>query len=309
MTDFNSTETASTGENQASVKNTPAIKHGWLRALLQLFAWFIVYTIVTGVAAILVVLISGQDLSSIMTDEADIIKTMGVGQMTIVSFLGFLGTILSVWIFRRFIDRKSMVSLGLTFENYRNDLIAGMGWGIALIVIGFVVLYLSGMLKIVGTSFNLLDLILYFILFIIAAFNEEILVRGYILSNLMDSMNKYVALIVSSVLFAALHLANANMSVIAFINLVLAGLILGIYYIHKRNLWFPIGIHLTWNFFQGPVFGFEVSGNKTGSIILQEVNGSDLLTGGEFGLEGSLIATVSIILMTLVIHFRHRQAN
>lgn len=287
----------------------PAIKWGWLRAMILLIVWFIVYAVMSSAAALLVLVVSGQDPAALISDAANLIENLGVGSTIFISLIGFGGTMLCVWIFRRYIDRRSLISLGFKIRNYGNDLLAGMGWGAGLIVIGFAVLYLSGMLEIQTIGFEPGSFFLYFILFSLVALNEEILIRGYVLTNLMDSMNKYLALLVSSVLFALLHLANANMSVLAFINLILAGVILGIYYIHKRNLWFPIGMHLTWNFFQGPVFGFEVSGNKTSSIIIQEINGPDLLTGGAFGLEGSLIASVAIVMITLAIHWKHQTVS
>ena len=132
------------------------------------------------------------------------------------------------------------------------------------------------------------------------------MVRGYILNNLMTSMNKYAALVLSSIIFMAAHLMNANLSILGVINLFLAGLVLGIYYIHKRNLWFSIGMHLTWNFFQGPVFGFEVSGYETHSIIGQNIQGSEIITGGEFGFEGSILATILITGIIIYLHFKYR---
>ena len=119
-------------------------------------------------------------------------------------------------------------------------------------------------------------------------------------------MNKYIALLISSILFAMLHLGNENMSLLPFINLFLAGILLGIYYIHKQNLWFSIGMHLTWNFFQGPIFGFEVSGNKTASIVVQEISGNELITGGEFGSEGSLVATVLMMILIIIIDRKYK---
>jgi len=81
---------------------------------------------------------------------------------------------------------------------------------------------------------------------------------------------------------------------------------LGIYYIHKQNLWFPIGIHFTWNLFQGAVLGFEVSGTKTVSMITQNIQGNELITGGEFGFEASLLATILMIVSIIVIHLKYR---
>ena len=135
----------------------------------------------------------------------------------------------------------------------------------------------------------------YLFLFAVVSLNEEIAIRGYILQNLSSSFNKYLALALSSVVFMIMHLGNPNMSIIPLLNLFLAGLFLGIYCIHRKNLWFPIGAHFTWNYFQGPVFGFEVSGNEVNSIFIQNIDGSDLITGGQFGFEGSIILTVFMI--------------
>lgn len=296
-----------TQDVQTSSESKPAIQLGWLRALLQLIAWFIFYAIVTSIATLAIALIRGIDPSTLMGDEAAIFEKLGIGWMTLVQLIGFGCTFLTVWIFRRFIDKKSMLSLGFEFKAYRNDLLAGMGWGFILMLIGFGVLWISGMLTVTNIQFDPMSLFFYLLMFIIVAFNEEILMRGYVLINLMDSMNKYAALILSSLLFSALHLMNANMSIVPAINIFLAGILLGIYFIHKGNLWFPIGIHFTWNFFQGPIFGFEVSGFLTNGIIVQEITGHELLTGGEFGFEGSLIATVAMVILIAVLHLKHRK--
>ena len=296
-----------TQDVQTSSESKPAIQLGWLRAFLQLIAWFIFYAIVTSIATLAIALIRGIDPSTLMGDEAAIFEKLGIGWMTLVQLIGFGCTLLTVWIFRRFIDKKSMLSLGFEFKAYRNDLLAGMGWGFILMLIGFGVLWISGMLTVTGIQFDPVSLSFYLLMFIIVAFNEEILMRGYVLINLMDSMNKYAALILSSLLFSAMHLMNANMSIVPAINIFLAGILLGIYFIHKGNLWFPIGMHFTWNFFQGPIFGFEVSGLITNSIIVQEIAGHELLTGGEFGFEGSLIATVAMVILIAVLHLKYRK--
>jgi membrane protease YdiL (CAAX protease family) len=119
-------------------------------------------------------------------------------------------------------------------------------------------------------------------------------------------MNRYVALMITSLLFMLMHMMNANVNLLGTINLFLAGLLLGIYYIHKRNLLFSIGMHITWNFFQGSIFGFAVSGNTTPSIISQELKGSEIINGGKFGFESSILATVLIIGLTILVHMKYR---
>ena len=102
-----------------------------------------------------------------------------------------------------------------------------------------------------------------------------------------------------------MHLGNSNMSMVPLFNLFLAGLLLGVYCIHKNNLWFPIGAHFTWNYFQGPVLGFEVSGNEVESLFIQRLSGSDIITGGDFGFEGSIILTVLMIAGIVYVHRRY----
>jgi uncharacterized protein len=285
----------------------PAIKWGWLRAVLQFIAWLIIYIIVSNTAVVIVAVLRGIDPMTLMGNPASLIEKLGIEWMTIAELAGLGGTLLTVWIFRKFIDRKSMLSLGFEFKPYLNDLFAGMGWGIILISIGFLALWISGMLTIQSVEFNPFRIFFYIIFFVIVALNEEILVRGYMLTNLMDSMNKYLALVLSALLFSVMHLFNPSVSLISTINIFLAGILLGIYFIHKGNLWFPIGMHFTWNFFQGPVFGFEVSGMRTYDIINHDIAGHKLITGGEFGYEGSLIATVAMIVLIVVIHLKHRE--
>src|SRR5258708_25291372 len=144
------------------------------------------------------------------------------------------------------------------------------------------------------------------------AFSEELVFRGYILGNLLDSVgNKWVALVLSSVLFAAFHFTNPGIHTLAFVNLLLAGLLLGINYIYTRNLWFSFLFHLSWNFFQGPILGFRVSGLNLPTLLVAEPKGDLFITGGEFGLEGSILnTTVSVIaLCVLALVFEKKYAQ
>jgi membrane protease YdiL (CAAX protease family) len=134
------------------------------------------------------------------------------------------------------------------------------------------------------------------------ALAEEMVFRGYILNNLMQSMHPWAALACSAVIFAVAHGSNPGITSIATVNLVLAGLLLGINYVYTRNLWFAILFHFSWNFFQGPVLGYEVSGLPLQSVLQPGLNGPWWLTGSPFGFEGSFIATCLLMLSLLVLH-------
>lgn len=289
-------------ENQAK---QPAIKKGWLRAIIGA----IVITIASGLG-IIPLLISGT-ITPAMTEmsASNLFNEAGINTMLVMMLLQFAGALLVIFIFRKFIDKQSFKSLGFAFSNYKIDFIKGLFWGAALISLGFFILYFSGFLKVTSADLGTINWLSYIALFTIVALNEEILVRGYVLKNLMASMNKYWALLVSALLFSVMHLGNDNTSLLSTANLFLAGIMLGIYTIHKGNLWFPIAMHFTWNFFQGPILGFEVSGTKMDSIINQEVTGNPLITGGQFGFEGSLLLTIMMIASTVYIHIKYKNTD
>jgi membrane protease YdiL (CAAX protease family) len=287
---------------------TPLIKYGWLRAILFLISALVVSAIFTFIGMMVLALIFGLDFSTIATNARDFIKDIGLPANITIAFFGFMGMLVMAWIFRRFIDGKTFNSLGFKFSEYKNDFLIGLLFGFVLIASGFVILLILGNLSISDTNFNIPLLFGYVLLFTIGSLNEEIMIRGYILTNFCDSMNKYIALIVSSLLFAIMHLANANVTVLSFVNIFLAGILLGIYYVHKRNLWFPISsLHFSWNFFQGPIFGFEVSGVDVTGVIIQDIQGPDLITGGTFGFEGSIIATLLMVISIVLLHYRYQE--
>jgi hypothetical protein len=103
-------------------------------------------------------------------------------------------------------------------------------------------------------------------------------------------------------LFALLHLMNPNVAFLPMLNLVLGGLLLGASYLYTRNLWFPVSLHFFWNWIQGPVLGYEVSGNRFCETLFSlRLPANNLINGGAFGFEGSLVCTVLATLFTLFI--------
>ena len=132
-----------------------------------------------------------------------------------------------------------------------------------------------------------------------AAFHEELAFRGYLFQKLR-SVNRIAAFAFSSLIFALLHLGNRNVTPVAVANIALAGVMLALAYERYERLWFPIGIHLSWNILSGPVLGYSVSGYVSQSTVLTTTaRGADWITGGAFGIEGSVfIAAVEIAAIT-----------
>jgi hypothetical protein len=124
----------------------------------------------------------------------------------------------------------------------------------------------------------------------------------------MYSFNKYFALFLSSVLFSLMHGANPNMDWFSFLNLFLAGILLGVSYIYTKNLWFPIALHFSWNFFQ-TLFGFNVSGQDFYSLIEFRISEKNILNGGNFGFEGSILSIIVqvILILTVIIYYQNKK--
>ncbi|KAA3619599.1 MAG: CPBP family intramembrane metalloprotease [Calditrichaeota bacterium] len=287
----------------------PLIKMGWARALLYLFASIVATLLFAVISSYFVFNFTGISAAAMPAGEGNLAKFIGPYREALRRGLPFLGVVLVTWLFRKYIDKKSMLSLGFELKNYKWDLSNGLVWGFGTISCGFLFLYLTEQITVVNINFDPVLLFGYLLTLIIAAVNEEIMMRGYILKNLFCSMNRYVALVVSSIFFGLLHLGNANVTLLSFINISLAGIFLGIYYLHKQNLWFPIGLHLTWNFFQGPVWGFEVSGSQVQGVFTLVRHGGDLWTGGVFGFEASILATIILICSTVILHFQYKQTR
>jgi membrane protease YdiL (CAAX protease family) len=280
--------------------NIPRIKQGWLRVVLFGIGFCLITLLIAIPAVLFVTNVTKADL------ESDLIHTLSAqlsgNYLWLMVMLECIISLVSVWIFRVFVDRASFAGLGFPFDGYLSESATGLFMGPALLGISSLILFFSGHVEWTDITWDGSSLFISLGLLAMIAFSEELVFRGYILGNLLDSIrNKWIALAISAVLFAAFHLSNPGMNTLAFANLFLAGLLLGINYIYTRNLWFSFLFHLSWNFFQGPFLGFRVSGLNLSSLFQLETRGDLLLTGGDFGLEGSIINTaVSIVAILLL---------
>jgi membrane protease YdiL (CAAX protease family) len=225
-------------------------------------------------------------------------------------FFYFLGSITFSLLICKFEFNNTLSAIGLSIKNKADDFLKGSLLGFMLIGIGFLIFLCFDLVSIAEANFSILDLSYLAIMFIMVSISEELVSRGVFITMLKKGFNGETSLIISAVVFGGLHLLNANVTFLSFANICLAGLMLGIAYYLTKNLMFPIGLHFTWNYFQGPIFGFEVSGNKTYTLITQKLFGDKIWTGGDFGFEGSIIAIPIMILATYFIykHFKNLQS-
>ena len=200
--------------------------------------------------------------------------------------------------------RKLPLSLlGISLKGRGKDLLAGLGVAVLLYAVGFGTSLLMGTVEIASVQWVPRDLLGTLLFFLLVAVTEEVMLRGFVLGRMLSAgMNRFVALFLSSALFSAMHLFNPNFALLPFVNILLAGCLLGASFLYTRNLCFPVVLHWFWNWLQGPVLGYEVSGMDSGETLLTlRLTGSDLLTGGSFGFEGSLLCTVLLVVGTLAI--------
>ena len=200
--------------------------------------------------------------------------------------------------------RKLPLSLlGMSLKGRGKDLLAGLGVAVLLYAVGFGTSLLMGTVEIASVQWVPRDLLGTLLFFLLVAVTEEVMLRGFVLGRMLSAgMNRFVALFLSSALFSAMHLFNPNFALLPFVNILLAGCLLGASFLYTRNLCFPVVLHWFWNWLQGPVLGYEVSGMDSGETLLTlRLTGSDLLTGGSFGFEGSLLCTVLLVVGTLAI--------
>lgn len=200
-----------------------------------------------------------------------------------------------------YVEKRPFSDLGLTWRGQGKPVFAGFLFAFLLFIIGFGISLGAGAVQVIGIRFNPSDLLFGFLFFVLVAFAEEIMVRGYVLGCLLRTgMNRFLALALSSLLFALLHIFNPAMAFLPMLNLLLAGLLLGSVYIYTRNLWFSISLHLFWNWLQGPVLGYEVSGNHFfSSLLMLRLSEPNLVNGGAFGFEGSIVCTILVIIATI----------
>lgn len=181
------------------------------------------------------------------------------------------------------------------------DTALGFGIGILffILVTGFIALL--GGYRIESINWNWKCLIQNLFMFMVVAVGEEVLFRGIVFRMIDDRWGTVVGLIASALIFGFVHITNSNATVWSSLAIAIeAGLLLAAAYKWSGTLWLPIGIHWSWNYFQGPIFGFAVSGNGTPSLINPVIEGSEWLTGGSFGAEASIPAFVLGLALAIV---------
>src|SRR5215216_6255295 len=217
----------------------------------------------------------------------------------------------SVFLARKFLDKRSIESLGLKISiQALFDILAG--FFITFMQMGLIYLLMSllGWVSFQGFAWEfdpislvIKNAVLFFAIFVFVVWNEELLSRGYHLQTIASGLNLFWGVFISSSIFGLLHLGNPGATWISTAGIFLAGIFFAYGYIRTKQLWLCMGMHLGWNFFEGVGFGFPVSGLDIYPLTRIEVHGPEIWTGGAFGPEAGLIVLPSLILGAALIYF------
>lgn len=220
-----------------------------------------------------------------------------------------LAALASVWLAGRFLDRRALVGFGLRLDrNWWRDLGFGLALGAFLMGAIFAVELAAGWAAITGTFSTSADqpfiwpLLGFLVVFLCGGIYEELIARGYQLTNLAEGLNfrgvgpERAVLLgwgLSSALFGLLHAGNPHATMVSVLNTMVGGAMMGWGYVLTGQLAIPIGLHVGWNFFQANVFGFPVSGwdapAQMAALVATTGGGPDLWTGGAYGPEAGLL--------------------
>ena len=265
----------------------PRLRTGW-RLLLHA----ILYLVVLMTLSLGALLLYRGELGVIITSISPAIM------IELVSILS------ATYLARRFLDYRSFSSLGLQLDrSAASDLIIGFLIPSLMMALIFLIEYAAGWTQFQGWSWqtvgigpSITGLLGGLSAFVLVGISEEIFSRGYHLQNLIEGLNLHWALFLSSSVFALLHFLNPSSSLMSTLGLLAAGYFLAYGWVRTRKLWLPIGLHIGWNFFEGNVFGFQVSGLDTFRLLLHTPSGPEFITGGNFGPEAGMIAIPAMLL-------------
>ena len=239
--------------------------------------------------------------------------------------------LLAVWLVGWLIDRRRFRDFGFSMNrDWWADLAFGLGLGAALMTGIFLVEWGLGWVQVTGTFRTAVEgeafalaILMPAVLFLGVGILEELLARGYLLRNVAEGLafrwlggargGLIIACVISSALFAWGHADNPNATWVSTANIAIAGVLLALGFMLTGQLALPIGLHITWNFFQASVFGFPVSGvsRMRTAFIASEQTGPELWTGGAFGPEAGLVGLAAMIvgLVLTVLWVRWRRGE
>ncbi|HFU3733457.1 TPA: CPBP family intramembrane glutamic endopeptidase [Streptococcus suis] len=204
----------------------------------------------------------------------------------------FISLVVILW--SRSVEKSPWLGLGFTKKGAGKDFLLGWGIGATMLTTCTLIMWGLGAIEFTSTQFSIKLLGEFFVLILawsIQGTTEEVLSRGWMFSSLSAKHTIPVGILISSLFFTFLHLGNHAISFIPLLDLTLFGVLTCLMMLKTGNIWTIGSLHAAWNCFQGNVFAFPVSGTQAGHAFIQvSITGPEWLSGGDFGVEGSVIS-------------------
>ncbi|RZK35999.1 MAG: CPBP family intramembrane metalloprotease [Pedobacter sp.] len=217
--------------------------------------------------------------------------------------LAVIGALLMVF---QLLKKYSFHDVFIIPENSISGFLKGSLIGLVLISTCVGSIMLKGNVVFSTGNISIAAVLGYLIFFILVAIFEELLFRTFPLLVFAERYHIAIAIFLSSVLFGLAHLGNDGFTLLAMLNITLAGILFSIFTLQKWNISWAIGIHFGWNFTQGTILGYQVSGGKSSGILNAKPIGETYLSGGIFGVEGSIFCTAILLIAILFIVFKYK---
>ncbi|HOJ92883.1 MAG TPA: type II CAAX endopeptidase family protein [Dictyoglomaceae bacterium] len=235
-------------------------------------------------------------------EEQDSVKSIPL--RLYMESMGMISIIIASLIMVSFVEHKPFWYLGFSPKNMMKDSFMGILLGSGIFIISIILLWVLGYLKLYREGEIIWSvLLLSGIAMLLNTITQELLVRGYIFQVIRENFGVLASIILSSMIFSILHLSSAKGNILAMLNIFLIGVLFGYTRAVTDGLWMPIGIHFAWNFLLGPVIGLTVSGKElTNSWRFFTLQGPNIFSGGNFGIEGGLSTTFSIVIFLILLY-------
>ncbi|MBI3947891.1 MAG: CPBP family intramembrane metalloprotease [Armatimonadetes bacterium] len=286
--------------------------HGVLQPVLRvILAQFLFLVVVSALTFPLLRWVVATHPGAPLRDVWDLLDLIGPAGLVVAAWLQLVAALGIAAVLTRRLDCQSLRALGLwRHAGWQRELGAGLALGALLIAGVFLALVATG-LALVEPSRDgwIRPAALGLVLLAPLALSEEIWFRGYVQRNLTQGLGAWPALILTSAFFAVAHFSNPEKSAPGFLNIGLAGMVMGYAYLRSGSLWLPSGLHLTWNFTQSTVLGMPVSGIGLPSILETALKTPHWISGGSFGPEGGLAGTVALGAGLAYLAWRYRGAR
>lgn len=292
--------------------------------IVNIIVFIVIWAVIIIAESVIPATMSNDELQQRLLEEG-LIENMDFGKIMTVSteismipkyfipslFCTGFGTLISI-IYCRFVEARHLSSMGMRKKKMGLHYLQGLVVGIALmtvIVLLSVVFRINNIAPCTDIKFGLIGA--YFIGFFIQGMSEEFIFRGYFMNTLGGKHNPVVAIAISAVAFSLAHIFNPGYNFLIFINLSLFGAFASLYMIYFDDIWGVCAIHSIWNFTQGNFYGISVSGTSETESVFRTtaVSSSAILTGGEFGAEGSIITTFVLISVSAFMLYRINKKN